>query len=48
VRHSLNWLIVLLLGAALGYIVLDVAEDGRLDGSVWRAVTTHSPRSRPH
>jgi hypothetical protein len=40
-RNSLNWVIAVLLGAALTYIALDVAENGRLDGSLWRAVTTH-------
>jgi hypothetical protein len=54
VRHSLNWLIAALLGAALCYIAIDVAEDGHLDGRVWRALTfaahhgpTGQPSSRP-
>jgi len=41
IRNSLNWLMALVLGAAPAYIVLDVVEDGRLDGSLWRAVTAH-------
>jgi uncharacterized paraquat-inducible protein A len=38
VRHSLNWVLVALLGAALMYIVMDVAHGGRLDGSILRAI----------
>jgi len=40
IRTSLNWLMLILLGAALGYIVLDIAEDGRLDGSIFRLIST--------
>ena len=38
VRSTLTWVIAALLGAACLYIVLDVAEDGRLDGSIWHAL----------
>lgn len=47
-RASINWLIAALLGAALCYIALDVAEDGRLDGRVWQALTSRpAAASRP-
>ena len=38
IRSSLNWLLVVLLGAALCYIVLDVAHNGRLDDSLFRLI----------
>ena len=44
-RRSLNWLLVLLLGAALAYIVLDIAEDGRLDGSIFRMLVSIAAES---
>jgi hypothetical protein len=49
VNRTLQWILAALLGAALCYIALDVAEDGRLDGSLWRAVTAHrsAPAQRP-
>jgi uncharacterized paraquat-inducible protein A len=48
IRHSLNWLLAVLLGAALCYIALDVAADGRLDNHLWRAFTTPpSERGQP-
>ena len=46
VRNTLTWVIAALLGAACLYIVLDVAEDGRLDGHIWNAVIHGS--STPH
>jgi hypothetical protein len=37
-RRQLNRLLVMLLGILIAYIVLDVATDGRLDGSLYRAI----------
>jgi hypothetical protein len=56
IRSSLNWLMLILLGAALGYIALDIAEDGRLDGSIFRLISAgivspasaHPPPSETH
>lgn len=43
-RRVANWLFIAIIGALLMYIVLDVAENGRLDASIakhvvkeWRA-----------
>ncbi len=37
-RRQVNRLLVMLLGVLIAYIVLDVASDGRLDGSLYRAI----------
>jgi hypothetical protein len=37
-RRRLNLVLVMLLGVLIAYIVLDVASDGRLDGSLYRAI----------
>ena len=37
-RRQVNRVLVMLLGILLAYIVLDVVSDGRLDGSLYRAI----------
>lgn len=46
VRRHVNRLLLMVLGAALAYIALDVAADGRLDGSLYRALRSHFAESR--
>ena len=38
VRRRLNFVLAMLLGVLIAYIVLDVASDGHLDGSLYRAI----------
>jgi hypothetical protein len=40
-RRQINRLLLMLLGILLAYIALDVATDGRLDGSLYRAIRSH-------
>lgn len=42
IRRSVNVFLILLLGALLGWVVLDVLEDGRLDGSVFKVIAGYS------
>jgi hypothetical protein len=42
VRRTLNLALLIVIGALLGYIALDVGENGRLDGSIFHAVTGES------
>ena len=39
IRRTLNLALVLVIGALLGYIALDIVEDGRVDGSIFHALT---------
>ena len=48
VRRHVNRLLLMILGVALVYIALDVVADGRLDGSLYRAIRTHITESRGH
>ena len=41
VRRHMNRLLLMILGVALVYIALDVVADGRLDGSLYRAIREH-------
>ena len=41
-RRTLNVALLLIVGALLAYIALDVAEDGRLDGSLFHVLTGSS------
>jgi hypothetical protein len=36
----------MILGIALAYIALDVAIDGRLDGSLYQAIRSHITETR--
>jgi hypothetical protein len=47
VRQSVNKLLLVFLGAALCYIVVDVAMDGRFDGNVFRAITDYWTSQAP-
>ena len=47
VRRQVNRLLLMLLGIALAYIVLDVASNGRLDGSLYHAIRTHVTEGPP-
>ena len=46
VRRNLNRVLLMLLGIAIAYIVLDVASDGRLDGSLYHAIRAEFTQSR--
>jgi hypothetical protein len=45
-RRQVNRVLLMLLGIALAYIALDVASDGRLDGSLYQAIRAHVVESR--
>jgi|RhiMetdeSRZDD1v2_1073273.scaffolds.fasta_scaffold1785743_2 hypothetical protein len=42
IRRTLNLALVLVIGALLGYIALDIVEDGRVDGSIFHAISGHA------
>jgi hypothetical protein len=33
-RRTANWLLLMVIGALLCYIMIDIVEDGRLDGTL--------------
>ena len=45
-RQAVNALLLILIGMLLGYIALDIAHNGRLDGSLYEAIrqTWEEPR----
>jgi hypothetical protein len=46
VRRQVNRVLLMLLGVALAYIVLDVVSDGRIDGSLYEAIRSHLAETR--
>jgi hypothetical protein len=46
VRRQVNRVLLMILGIALAYIALDVAIDGRLDGSLYQAIRSHITETR--
>jgi hypothetical protein len=42
VRRSVNGLLLLLMGALLCYITLDILENGKLDGSLFALIRHHA------
>jgi hypothetical protein len=47
VRRSVNGLLLLLLGALLCYITLDILENGKLDGSLFMMIRDRAAASGP-
>ena len=47
-RRHINRLLVMLLGLLIAYIVLDVASDGHLDGSLYHAIRAEFAAGRSH
>jgi hypothetical protein len=48
VRRSVNGIVLVLLGALLCYIALDIADNGRLDSSLFVLIRTHgAPPASP-
>ena len=39
IQRTMNLALVLVIGALLGYIALDIVQDGRIDGSIFHAIT---------
>jgi len=44
VRRTLNAVLLIVIGMLLAYILLDIAQDGTLDGSIFRVI--HEDRAR--
>jgi len=44
VRRTLNAVLLIVIGMLIAYILLDIAQDGTLDGSIFRVI--HEDRAR--